>query len=98
MKNENNIEGIISISAKGKGTVRVKNSDIAIEIEHNFLKTACHGDIVSAFVFPHKKNESPRGEVTKIIHRSKVGFAGVLEKEGETYFLVPSDPRMYSNI
>lgn len=98
MKKESNIEGIINISPKGKGTVRVKGTDISVEIEHNFLKTACQGDTVSVFIFPHKKDEALRGEVTKIIRRSKVGFAGVLEKEGETYFLVPSDPKMYSNI
>ncbi|HPI66906.1 MAG TPA: RNB domain-containing ribonuclease, partial [Candidatus Paceibacterota bacterium] len=98
MKKESNIEGIINISPKGKGTVRVKGTDISVEIEHNFLKTACQGDSVSVFIFPHKKDEALRGEVTKIIRRSKVGFAGVLEKEGETYFLVPSDPKMYSNI
>jgi ribonuclease R len=98
MKKESNIEGIINISPKGKGTVRVKGTDISVEIEHNFLNTACQGDSVSVFIFPHKKDEALRGEVTKIIRRSKVGFAGVLEKEGETYFLVPSDPKMYSNI
>jgi ribonuclease R/exosome complex exonuclease DIS3/RRP44 len=98
MKKESNIEGIINLSPKGKGTVRVKGTDIAIEIEHNFLKTACQGDTVSVFIFPHKKDETLRGEVTKIIHRSKAGFAGVLEREGETYLLIPSDPKMYSNI
>ncbi|HOO48029.1 MAG TPA: RNB domain-containing ribonuclease, partial [Candidatus Paceibacterota bacterium] len=98
MKKESNIEGIINISPKGKGAVRVKGTDISVEIEHNFLKTACQGDTVSVFIFPHKKDEALRGEVTKIIRRSKVGFAGVLEKEGETYLLIPSDPKMYSNI
>ena len=98
MKKESNIEGIINISPKGKGTVRVKGTDISVEIEHGFLKTACQGDTVSVFIFPHKKDEALRGEVTKIIRRSKVGFAGVLEKEGETYLLIPSDPKMYSNI
>ncbi len=98
MKKLNTIEGVINISPKGKGYFRPKDSDVVVEIEHNFLKTACNGDIVSVFIFPKKKYDTPQGEVIKIIRRSKVGFAGVLEKKGDTFMLVPSDFRMYSNI
>ena len=79
MKKESNIEGIINISPKGKGTVRVKGTDISVEIEHGFLKTACQGDTFSVFIFTDIKDDALRGDVTKIFRRSKVGFAGVLE-------------------
>lgn len=98
MKKLTTIEGIINISPKGKGYFRSKDSDTVVEIEHNFLKTACNGDSVSVFIFPKKNDSVLQGEVIKIIHRSKVGFAGVLEKNGDTFILVPSDIRMYSNI
>ncbi|MEK7115635.1 MAG: VacB/RNase II family 3'-5' exoribonuclease, partial [Patescibacteria group bacterium] len=38
------------------------------------------------------------GEIREIISRSKAGFAGVIEKEGGVYFLVPSDIKMYTDI
>lgn len=38
------------------------------------------------------------GEVTEILVRAKPGFAGTLEAEGEEYFLVPQDTRMYADI
>jgi ribonuclease R len=92
------IEGTISISNKGTGTVRIINNSETVEIEHNFLRTACHGDTVSVFLHPKKKDGSLTGEVLKIIHRSKKGYAGILEKENDTYFLIPSDLKMYSDI
>ena len=44
------------------------------------------------------KKEKETGEIREIISRSKAGFAGVIEKEGGVYFLVPSDIKMYTDI
>jgi len=93
-----NIEGIINISHKGFGVVRVKGREETIEIEHNFLHTACHGDTVSILLHPKIKGQPDTGEVVNIIRRSKKGYAGVLEKENNTYFLIPSDLKMYADI
>ena len=38
------------------------------------------------------------GEVVEILARSKAGFAGVIEKDGANYFLVPSYPKMYTDL
>ena len=95
---EKHIEGIISISGKGTGSVRLNKDNIVIEIDHNFLHTACHGDTVEILLHSKNKEGVLTGEVTKIIHRSKKGYAGVLEQENDTYFLVPSDLKMYSDI
>ena len=92
------IEGVIRISHKGIGKVSIKETDEIIEIPHSFLKTALHGDTVRILLHPHKKNETQTGEVTKIIRRSKKGFAGILEFENNTYFLIPSDLKMYTDI
>lgn len=92
------LEGIISISHKGDGKVRIKGSDDAIDIEHNFLHTACHGDIVKVGLHPKSKDKNQTGEVLEILRRAKKGFAGVLEKENDTYFLIPSDLKMYADI
>lgn len=92
------VEGIINISNKGTGSVRINKENIVIEIEHNFLKTACNGDTVVILLHPKKKDGTLTGEVIKILNRSKKGYAGILEKENDTYFLIPSDLKMYSDI
>ena len=92
------IEGIITISHKGFGSVRVKGQDDPIEIDHSFLHTACHGDAVKIILHPRRSGLVQTGEVSEILRRSKKGYAGVLEKENDTYFLVPSDLRMYADI
>ncbi|MFA6355257.1 MAG: VacB/RNase II family 3'-5' exoribonuclease, partial [Candidatus Paceibacterota bacterium] len=92
------IEGIITISHKGFGSVRVKGIDDPIEIDHSFLNTACHGDTVKIFLHPKRAGLSQNGEVSEILRRSKKGYSGVLEKENGTYFLIPSDLRMYADI
>jgi len=93
-----NIEGIINISGKGTGSVKIAKENEIVEIDHNFLKTACHGDTVIVLLHPKRKNESLTGEVIKILNRSKKGYAGVLEKKDNTYFLIPSDLKMYADI
>lgn len=92
------IEGIITISHKGMGTVRIKGSDDVIEIDHSFLHTACHQDTVKILLHPKRSGSNQTGEVSEILRRSKKGYSGVLEKENDTYFLIPSDLRMYADI
>lgn len=90
-------EGIISISHKGYGTIN-KGRDNEVEIDHAFLHTALHGDTVKVLIHPKAKNEVQKGEVAEILRHSKHGFAGILEKEHDTYFLIPSDLKMYADI
>ncbi len=97
-KDDRQIEGIISISHKGIGTVRPKGSDQVILIDHSFLHTACQGDSVRVLLYPKKKDEDLTGEVSEILRRSKKGYSGIIEKENDTYFLIPSDPKMYVDI
>ena len=91
-------EGIINISHKGTGIVRLNKENKIIEIDHSFLRTACNGDTVIVLLHPKKKDGTLSGEVIKILNRSKKGYGGVLEKENDTYFLIPSDLKMYSDI
>lgn len=92
-----NVEGIISISHKGYGTIN-KGKDNEVEIDHAFLHTALHGDTVKVLIHPKAKDEVQKGEVVEILRHSKHGFAGILEKEHDTYFLIPSDLKMYADI
>ncbi len=91
-------EGTISISGKGIGRLRTRGIDEDVEIEHNFLYTACQGDIVKVFLHPKSKDKVQTGEVVEILRRSKKGYAGILKKEHDIYFLVPSDLKMYADI
>lgn len=92
------IEGTIHISHKGIGTVRIMHSDETVEIDHSFLHTACNGDTVRVLLYPKRRDGGQNGEVSEIIRRSKKGFSGIVEKEHDTYFLIPSDLKMYSDI
>lgn len=70
-----------------------KNEE-SIEIDNEFLRTALHGDEVEISILPRIEGEKYKAEVTKILHRARTGFVGVVESNGGI-FVVPDDRRMY---
>ena len=99
-KQTSKLEGIISISSKGTGYVAVgddKNKGNDPEVDYKHLKTALHGDQVEILLHP-KGAGRQTAEVTKIIKRAKIRFAGVLEDENGMMFLKPDDSKMYTDI
>ncbi len=92
------VEGIIHISHKGAGVVRIPHTNETIEVEHSFLHTACNGDTVRVLLLPKKHDGAQTGHVDTILRRSNKGFSGIIEKEHDMYFLIPSDLRMYTDI
>lgn len=94
----NRKEGIISISSKGTGYVRVLELKEDPEIDFRHLNTALHGDTVEITLHPKSSARRQGAEVSKIIFRAKTGFAGVLEKDKGMFFLKPDDPKMYMDI
>ena len=109
-KSINKLQGIISISSKGTGYVAIGNrkdkQDPEIDAKH--LNTAMHGDMVEIILHPKIKGkpdfakamswQRQTAEVSKIITRAKMRFAGVLEAENDMYFLKPDDGKMYTDI
>lgn len=96
-------KGIISISSRGTGYVAIgedksKSKDPEIDFKH--LNTALHGDLVEIIYHPKKFRSHGRqtAEVSKIISRAKMSFAGVLEQEKNVVFLKPDDTKMYTDI
>lgn len=89
--------GIISISSKGTGYVAIPELKEDPEINFKHLNTALHGDLVEIILHPKGKRRQT-AEVSEIKSRAKKGFAGVLEKEKEMYFLKPDDTKMYTDI
>lgn len=95
----NRLQGVISISSKGTGYVAIPEFGVGKdpEIDFKHLKTAMHGDTVEILLHP-KGRDRQTAEVTKVIKRAKMRFAGVLEKENHLYFLKPDDTKMYTDI
>jgi ribonuclease R len=93
------ISGILSVNARGTGYLKSldKNQE-DIEIQNNNLNTALNGDTVSVAILPSRKNERMAGKVLTIERRAKRAFAGIIEKENDTYFLLPDDKKMYADI
>lgn len=96
-KIQKTIQGIISISSKGVGYVKVPEYEEDPEIDFRHLNTALHGDMVEIILHPKGKGRLT-AEVSKIISRAKIGFSGVLEKEDGVFFLKPDDTKMYTDI
>lgn len=95
------MEGVISITKKGTGYVKIGTSkkEEDIEIDAGRLNTALHGDVVEIRILPKKRQDRRiNGEVTKIISRAKVGFAGVLTKRRGATYLEPDDMKIYRDI
>lgn len=92
------LEGIISVSARGDGYLRLKDSKDSIAIVRGGLNTALHGDLVVVRILPFKRDGERMAEVEKVITRARAGFAGILEEKQGVFFLNPSDPKMYTPI
>lgn len=89
--------GTLFLTSSGRGFVALEGKIEDIEIDKAHLNTALHGDSVEIFL--HKKSGSREtGEILKILKRNKIGFAGVLEKEGSEFFVIPDDTKMYADI
>lgn len=100
------ILGVLSVNARGIGYL--KSIDKAkpastqgkedLEIQNNNLNTALNGDTVSVLPLPTRGKERPAGKVISVEKRAKKAFAGILQKEKDTYFLLPDDKKMYADI
>ncbi len=94
------LEGVISISSKGTGYVAIgldKNKGQDPEVDFKHLNTAMHGDTVEIILHPKGKNRQT-AEVSRIVKRAKMSFAGILEKHDSVFFLKPDDTKMYTDI
>ncbi|MEK7581841.1 MAG: RNB domain-containing ribonuclease, partial [Patescibacteria group bacterium] len=92
------VSGILSITGKGLGFVRVQGEKENIEIDPTFLNTGLHDDQVRVRISGKTRDGKRNGEIVEIVSRSKAGFSGTIEKEGGIYFLVPADQKMYTDI
>ena len=90
--------GTLDVNSRGNGYVVVEGLEQDIFVASNFLNKALHGDRVEVYVFPRFRNRNKmEGEVTKIIERKKQRFVGTVQLHKNFAFVVPTDPRMYTD-
>ncbi len=89
--------GIMYVTSKGTGYVKIPEQKEDVEVDSARLNTALNGDTVLVSLYS-RSGKRPAGEVLKIILRAKTGFSGVLRKENGLYFLRPDDTKMYADI
>ncbi len=95
------VEGVITTTGKGLGFVSLGEDsprENDIRIEAGFLNTALPKDRVKIRLNAKIPNTQQTGEVTEILARGKITFVGTLEKDGDSYYLIPQDNRIYVDI
>lgn len=91
-------EGVISISPKGIGYVKLRDLGITVEIPREALNRAFHHDTVKGEITSTPAGENPRGKVVDIPRRSKIGYSGTLTIERGAHCITTADGRMYTPI
>ncbi|MFA7216775.1 MAG: ribonuclease R, partial [Candidatus Paceibacterota bacterium] len=95
---EKKLTGPISINTKGIGFFVIPDTDERLEIQHENLNKAFHGDIVEIEETKKVLFGRKQAKVTKLISRNRNEFVGTIEKNNGSAFLIPDDKRMYVDI
>jgi len=90
--------GIVDITSRGNAYVICDDLEHDIYIPSRNLNQALHNDLVKVYVYNRKKNKKQEGDIVEIIKRAKTEFVGVLQLSRNFGFVIPDDPKMYSDI
>ena len=91
-------EGIVDITSRGNAYVVCDDLEHDIYIPSRNLNHALNKDLVSVYVYNRKKNKKQEGDIVEILERAKTEFVGVLQLSKNFGFVIPDDPKMYSDI
>lgn len=91
-------EGIVDITSRGNAYVVCEALEHDIYIPSRNLNHALHNDLVRVYVYNRKKNKKQEGDIVEILERAKKEFVGVLQLSKNFGFVIPDDPKMYSDI
>jgi ribonuclease R len=83
-------EGFFKIGKNGIGYVTHKESGFAVMVQPQHTLHALNGDRVMIKILDKKQGD---GQVTEIIKRGKMVYAGIVEKRATDIWFVPSDNR-----
>ena len=88
------IEGIIDISANGKGFLLMPDKE-DVAIAHVDLNQALTGDTVLVILFPRRKNHRPEGKVIRVVKRKRKQYVGIIQSGQNMSFFVPDDRKIH---
>ena len=91
-------EGIVDITSRGNAYVICDDLEHDIYIPSRNLNHALNKDLVRVYVYNRKKNKKQEGDIVEILERAKTEFVGVLQLSKNFGFVIPDDPKMYSDI
>src|SRR3989344_6914470 len=97
-KDKEILEGIIRVTGKGVGYFAVEGQEQDFEIQPENLNAALNRDRVKVASLGKEIFGRKQAKVLEIVERHKIEFVGTFEKDGENFFLVPDDKRMYRDI
>ncbi len=91
-------EGIVEITSRGNAYVICEDLEHDVYVPARNLNHALNKDLVRIYVYKRRKNSKLEGDIVAILERSKYEYVGVLQKNNDYGFVVPDDPKMYSDI
>ena len=92
------LEGAIRVTSKGVGYFPTPDESEDYEIQPENLNTALNRDKIRIAFLDKEILGRKQAKVLEIVERHKTEFVGMLEKDGDVFFLVPDDKRMYRDI
>ncbi|WP_378186078.1 ribonuclease R [Aquimarina sp. W85] len=96
--NINTYSGRLDVTTKGSGYVIVEDLEEDIFIPKNNLNKALDGDEVEVYVYRRKRGGKSEGEISKIIHRKRDEFVGVIQIQKNYAFVNTQNAKMYTDI
>lgn len=91
-------EGVVDITSRGNAYVICDDLEHDVYVPARNLNHALHKDVVRIYVYKRRKNSKLEGDIVGILDRTKYEYVGVLQKYNDYGFVVPDDPKMYSDI
>lgn len=91
-------EGIVDITSRGNAYVVCDDLEHDVYVPSRNLNHALNKDLVRVYVYKRRKNSKLEGDIVAILERTKYEYVGVLQKSNDYGFVVPDDPKMYSDI
>ncbi len=90
--------GVVDITSRGNAYVICEDLEHDIYIPSRNLNRALNNDLVKVYVYNRRKNKKQEGDIVEILKRDKIDFVGVLQLSKNFGFVIPDDPKMYSDI
>jgi len=94
----NYVSGVLEVTSKKTGFVITDDLERDVFIAEKNLNRALHGDTVSVYLFPSRKNSRPEGSITEVLSREKTQFVGTIQKNKKFAFLVPDNSKIHVDL